>query len=101
MRLRFISRVTARLALLFLLASLVPAAGAVPDVVRVTFQPFQSNGALFIADREGYFGAEGIQIRWAPAPFLRRSSTWSPRDRRSASWPTKDTPPGEAPWGPW
>lgn len=66
MRLRFIARVTVRLTLLFLLASLVPAAGAVPDVVRVTFQPFQSNGALFIADREGYFGAEGIQIRWVP-----------------------------------
>jgi len=41
-----------------------PAAGAAPDTVRVVFQAFQTYGALFIAEKEGFFGAEGIRIHW-------------------------------------
>ena len=39
-------------------------AGAAEDVVRVAFQPFQSYGGLFIADREGYFAAQRIKVGW-------------------------------------
>jgi len=40
------------------------AAGAPADRVRVVFQTFQSYGGLFIAEREGFFAAEQIQITW-------------------------------------
>ncbi len=43
-----------------------PVAGSPADSVRVAFQPIQSYAGLFIAEREGYFAAEGIRITWVP-----------------------------------
>lgn len=52
---------------LALSALLLPAAGGpVLDTVTVSFQPFQSNGPLFIADKEGYFAEARIRITWVP-----------------------------------
>jgi len=51
-----------------LAAAFVPGgARAAPiDTVRIVYQAFQSYGALFIADREGFFSAERIRLEWVP-----------------------------------
>jgi NitT/TauT family transport system substrate-binding protein len=54
---------------LVLLTAGLPAAAAPPvDTVSVAFLPVQNNGALFIAEKEGFFSAERIKIDWPPFP---------------------------------
>jgi NitT/TauT family transport system substrate-binding protein len=60
------SRLGTMLALVLALTPIARPASAAPsaDTVRVAFQPIQSHGGLFIAERDGYFAAERIKIEW-------------------------------------
>ncbi len=64
MRPRLIAFVT----LVILLLPSLSGATAVPtmDTVRMFFQPIQSYGGLFIAEKEGYFAHQQIKITWVP-----------------------------------
>ena len=60
----------ALLVLTVLLTASLSATGAPGlDMVRVSFQPFQTNSGLFIAEHEGYFAAQRIKITWVPFAF--------------------------------
>ena len=54
------------LALALVVAITIPTAGAPMEEVRVSFQPFQSNAGLFVAEHDGYFAAQGMRVRWVP-----------------------------------
>jgi NitT/TauT family transport system substrate-binding protein len=54
---------------LAVLAAGLPVTAAPPvDTVSVAFLPVQNNGALFIAERQGFFSEERIKIDWPPFP---------------------------------
>lgn len=54
------------MALAFGIAPTGTRAAPVFDNVRIMFQPFAGSGALFVAEREGYFERQGIRITWVP-----------------------------------
>ncbi len=64
---RFRSISATVVAMVALLVGALSATGALAyDTVRILFQPVALNGALFVAEKEGYFERQRIKVNWVP-----------------------------------
>ena len=84
--------VTLGLCALFLAAATVVAKSAEPTVVNVGIVNAISDGLIFIAEKKGYFGEEGIAINTCSISyFLARAPSASPVPNTLVPWKVKPT----------